>query len=228
MIGGEIKIMKNLYFDDFEDFSCVIADTYDALDYDEEDVAIIAKYEEARQIIKELLCLGYDLHSIDIDDEFDGYNAEYIITLYDNEIFCEPMLREKGYITDDSPVIYVLDNCSSKVIPYCKGKNVFEVTVGEDDCDCDECEEYTVNGEPATKEEFDAYVSQFKKDEKQVATTNEKSTYKVNGREVSKEEFDKKYEEFEEMYLDNIRDMLLNYCSFMDEVNDWRSRMLRW
>ena len=228
MIGGEIKIMKNLYFDDFEDFSCVIADTYDALDYDEEDVAIIAKYEEARQIIKELLCLGYDLHSIDIDDEFDGYNAEYIITLYDNEIFCEPMLREKGYITDDSPVIYVLDNCSSKVIPYCKGKNVFEVTVGEDDCDCDECEGYTVNGEPATKEEFDAYVSQFKKDEKQVATTNEKSTYKVNGREVSKEEFDKKYEEFEEMYLDNIRDMLLNYCSFMDEVNDWRSRFLRW
>ena len=220
--------MKNLYFDDFEDFSCVIADTYDALDYDEEDVAIIAKYEEARQIIKELLCLGYDLHSIDIDDEFDGYNAEYIITLYDNEIFCEPMLREKGYITDDSPVIYVLDNCSSKVIPYCKGKNVFEVTVGEDDCDCDECEEYTVNGEPATKEEFDAYVSQFKKDEKQVATTNEKSTYKVNGREVSKEEFDKKYEEFEEMYLDNVRDMLLGYCEIMDEVNEWRSRFLRW
>ena len=220
--------MENLYFNDFEDFSCVIADTYDALDYDEEDVAIIAKYEEARQIIKELLCLGYDLHSIDIDDEFDGYNAEYIITLYDNEIFCEPMLREKGYITDDSPVIYVLDNCSSKVIPYCKGKNVFEVTVGEDDCDCDECKEYTVNGEPATKEEFDAYVSQFKKDEKQVATTNEKSTYKVNGREVSKEEFDKKYEEFEEMYLDNIRDMLLSYCEFMDEVNDWRSRFLRW
>ena len=220
--------MKNLYFDDFEDFSCVIADTYDALDYDEEDVAIIAKYEEARQIIKELLCLGYDLHSIDIDDEFDGYNAEYIITLYDNEIFCEPMLRENGYLTDDSPVMYILDNCSSKVIPYCKGKNVFEVTVGEDDCDCDECEEYTVNGEPATKEEFDAYVSQFKKDEKQVATTNEKSTYKVNGREVSKEEFDKKYEEFEEMYLDNIRDMLLNYCNFMDEMNDWRSRMLRW
>ena len=110
--------MKNLYFDDFEDFSCVIADTYDALDYDEEDVAIIAKYEEARQIIKELACIGYDLHSIDIDDEFDGYNAEYIITLYDNKIFCEPMLRENEYITDDSPVMYILDNCSSKLIPY--------------------------------------------------------------------------------------------------------------
>ena len=228
--------MKNLYFDDFEDFSCVIADTYDALDYDEEDVAIIAKYEEARQIVKELACIGYDLHSIDIDDEFDGYNAEYIITLYDNEIFCEPMLRENEYITDDSPVMYILDNCSSKVIPYCKGKTVYEVSVGKDDdeCDCDDCDEcekgFTINGKPATKEEFDRYVSQFKNDEKPTATssTTTKSTYKINNKEVSKEEFDKKYEEFEEMYLDNIRDMLLNYCEFMDSVNDWRSRMLRW
>ena len=52
--------------------------------------------------------------------------------------------------------------------------------------------------------------------------------FTVNGRPVSKEEFDIKYEEFEEMYLDNIRDMLLSYCEFMDEVNDWRSRFLRW
>ena len=224
--------MKNLYFDDFEDLSCAVADTYDALDYDEEDVAIIAKYEEARQIVKELACIGYDLHSIDIDDEVDGYNAEYIITLYDNEIFCEPMLREKGYIIDDSPVIYVLDNCSSKVIPYCKGKTVYEVTVGDDECccnECDECEEcLTINGKPATKEEFDNYVSHFMHDEKPVATSSAKSVYKVNGKECSKEEFDKKYEEFEEMYLDNIRDMFLNYCNFMDEMNDWRSRMLRW
>ena len=224
--------MKNLYFDDFEDFSCVIADTYDALDYDEEDVAIIAKYEEARQIVKELACIGYDLHSIDIDDEFDGYNAEYIITLYDNEIFCEPMLRENGYITDDSPVMYILDNCSSKVIPYCKGKTVYEVSVGKDDDECDECDDceegFTVNGKPVSKEEFDNYVSQFRHDEKPTTTSSAKSTYKINGKECSKEEFDKKYEEFEEMYLDNIRDMLLSYCEFMDEVNDWRSRMLRW
>ena len=224
--------MKNLYFDDFEDFSCVIADTYDALDYDEEDVAIIAKYEEARQIIKELACIGYDLHSIDIDDEFDGYNAEYIITLYDNEIFCEPMLREKGYITDDSPVIYVLDNCSSKVIPYCKGKTVYEVSVGDDECgcnECDDCEEcLTINGKPATKEEFDRYVSQFRHDEKPTTTSSAKSVYKVNGKEVDKDTFESALADIEDRCLDNVRDMLLGYCEIMDEVNDWRSRFLRW
>ena len=201
--------MKNLYFDDFEDFSCVIADTYDALDYDEEDVAIIAKYEEARQIIKELLCIGYDIHSINvIDNEYGEYDAEYIISLYDNSIWCEPMLRENGYIEEEAPVIYVLDNCSSKVIPYCKGKIVYEVTVGddEDDCGCSECA--------------------CKKDEK--PTTTSKESYFINGKSVDKSEFDKKYEEFEEKYMDNIRDMLLSYCEFMDEVNDWKSRFLRW
>ena len=206
--------MENLYFDDFEDLACAVADTYDALDYDDdEDVAIIAKYDEARQIIKELLCLGYDIHSVEIhDDLWENYDAEYVISLYDNEVWCEPMLRENGYIEEYAPVIYVLDNCSSKVIPYCKGKNVFEVSVGDDDCNC-ECSECAC-----------------KKDEKPTttSTTSKSATYKINNKEVSKEEFDKKYEEFEEMYLDNIRDMMLNYCTFMDEMNDWRSRFLRW
>ena len=206
--------MRNLYFDDFEDLACDIADTYDALDYDdEEDVVIISKYEEARQIIKELLCIGYDLHSVEIhDDLWENYDAEYVISLYDNSVWCEPMLRENGYIEEEAPVIYVLDNCSSKVIPYCKGKNVYEVTVGDDECSCDECE------------------CVCKKDEKPAATstTSKSAIYKINNKEVSKEEFDKKYEEFEEMYLDNIRDMMLNYCEFMDEVNDWKSRFLRW
>ena len=206
--------MKNLYFDDFEDFSCVIADTYDALDYDEEDVAIIAKYEEARQIIKELLCLGYDINSLEIHDElWENYDAEYVISLYDNSIWCEPMLRENGYIEEEAHVVYVLDNCSSKVIPYCKGNTVYEVTVGDDECSCDECE------------------CACKKDEKSTtassAKSTTKSTYKINNKEVSKEEFDKKYEEFEEMYLDNIRDMLLSYCEFMDEMNEWR-KLFRW
>ena len=63
---------------------------------------------------------------------------------------------------------------------------------------------------------------------KPTTTSTTKSTYKINNKEVSKEEFDKKYEEFEEMYLDNIRDMMLNYCTFMDEMGDWRSKLFRW
>ena len=203
-----VIIIKQIYFNDYEDLACDIADKYDSLNENEDyrDVAIIAKYEEARQIIKELMCIGYDLHSIVMHDvEYDGYEAEYIISLYDDELWVEPMMRESGYLTDDSPIMYVLDNCSSKAIPYWKGKVVFEVTVGEEECDCNEC--------CACKEETNL--------------SSAISKYFENGKEITKAEFDKKYAEFENKYLDNVRDMLLNYCEFMDEMNEW-SKLFRW
>ena len=230
--------MKNLYFDDFEDLACDIADRFDRLDKENfEDIAVIAKPDEVKEIFKELVCIGYDICNITYERiDWDGYDDEYILSMNHDGIWLEKFKREDGkYLTDESTITYILDNCSSKVIPYCKGKIVYEVTVGKDECgcnDCDECDDceegFTVNGRPVSKEEFDSYVSQFKHDEKPTTTSSDKSVYKINGKECSKEEFDKKYEEFEEMYLDNIRDMLLNYCSFMDEVNDWKSRFLRW
>lgn len=63
-----------------------------------------------------------------------------------------------------------------------------------------------------------------------VATTDETnlssaiSKYFENGKEITKEEFDKKYTEFENKYMDNIRDMLLNYCDLMDSFNEWQKR----
>lgn len=205
--------MKNLYFDDFEDFACAVADTYDALDGEDfEDVAIIAKYEEARQIIKELICIGYGIGNIELHEvSWDNYDAEFIISLYDNELWCEPMLRENGYLTDDSPVFYIMDNCSSKVIPYCKGKTVYEVTVGTDEdeeCDCDKCE------------------CVCKKEEKPTTTTSS-TTYRVNGKEVDKVTYESALADIEDKCLDNVRDMLLGYCEIMDEMNEWR-KLLEW
>lgn len=162
--------MERLEFEDYEEFACDIADKYESIRNDEyNDVAVVAKYEEAKQIIKELLCIGYDLHNIDIHNvKLDGYDFEYIVSLYDDAIWCEPMLRDNGYLTDDSPIMYVMDNCSSKVIPYCKGKAVYEVSVGDTDSfeNDDEKESeteriYTVNGKSVDKKTFDEYVSKF-------------------------------------------------------------------
>ena len=204
--------MKNLYFDDFEDFSCAVVDTYDALDYDFGDITIIAKYEEAKEIISELLCIGYSLESIRMSrPEWENYHDEYLISLNNDGIWCEPMKLDGKYLTDESTITYILDNCSSKVIPCCKGKNVYEVTVGieDDDCDCDDCSECAC-----------------KKDEKPTTTSStSKSTYKINGKECSKEEFDAAMTEIEDKYLDNVRDMLLGYCDVMDRMNQWRSRL---
>ena len=206
--------MKNLYFDDFEDFSCDIADKFDKLDKENfEDIAVIAKPNEVKEIFKELVCIGYDICNITYERiDWDGYDDEYILSMNHDGIWLEKFKREDGkYLTDESTITYILDNCSSKVIPCCKGKNVYEVTVGidEDDCDCDDCSECAC-----------------KKDEK--PTTTSKESYFINGKSVDKSEFDKKYEEFEEKYMDNIRGMMLNYCEFMDEMNEWRRRMFRW
>ncbi len=205
--------MKNLYFNDFEDFACEVADTYDAIrDGDDlNDVAIIAKYEEARHVIEELISLGYTIQNIDIKSPEWDYEDEYIISLCnvdEGDIWCEPMIKNGDYLEDESAVIYVLDNCSSEVLKHLDSKCIFEVGIDDEEYDCDECE------------------CACCKDDK--PTTTSKESYFINGKSVDKSEFDKKYEEFEEMYMNNIRDMMLNYCSFMDEVNEWRSRLLRW
>ena len=203
--------MQNLWFEDCEDLACNIVTILGEVRKNDiyNDVAIVAKYEEARQIIRELVSFGYDLRSIHLEDNcYGGYDAEYIISICnidgEDEIWCEPMLREDGYLLDESTVIYILDNCSSKVIPCCNGAVVYEVGIG-DECDCDEC-----CGCCECKEE-----------------TRPTTSYSVNGKEVTKAEFNKKYEEFENKYMDNIRDMLLSYCEFMDEMNEW-SKMFRW
>lgn len=210
--------MERLEFNDYEEFSCEVADTFDDIckNDDFDDIAIIAHYNDAKHIIREILCLGYDLNSIELKDPELGYDdVPYIISVCgidsEHEVWCEPMIRDNGeYINDESSVIYVLDNCSSEVLKHLDSECIFEVGIGEKECSCDE------------------YECACKKDGKPTTVaTSSKSTYKINNKEVSKEEFDKKYEEFEEMYLDNIRDMLLSYCEFMDEVNEWR-KLLRW
>lgn len=208
--------MERLEFNDYEEFACEVADTFDSIrqNDDFDDIAIIAHYDDAKQIIREILCFGYDINSIELKDPKLGYDdVPYVISVCgidsENEVWCEPMIRNNGkYIDDESSIIYVLDNCSSEVLKHLDSECIFEVGIG-DECSYDKCE------------------CACKKDEKP-ADTSSKSIYKINNKEVSKEEFDKKYEEFEEMYMDNIRDMLLNYCEFMDEMNEWRSRLLRW
>ena len=230
--------MERLEFEDYEDFACAVSDVYDRVKSDDEynSVDVVAKYEDAKEIIRELIGIGYGIAFINelADPEWDGYDDAFVISLLDDEIWCEPVKLKDDYIFVEADVVYIFDDCNSKIIPKIEADDVYEVEIGNeyDNCDdwCKNSEEegFTVNGRPVSKEEFDSYVSQFRHDEKPTTTSSAKSTYKINGKECSKEEFDKKYEEFEEMYLDNIRDMLLNYCSFMDSVNDWRSRMLLW
>ena len=146
------------------------------------------------------------------DYEVSNYDKEFVIYLTKNGVNVEKIWHNDTYYYGSADISFIHEDCNSKLIKYVDSKTIYEFGYDEDDeCECDDCE------------------CACKKDEKPTTSTTSKSaTYKINNKEVSKEEFDKKYKEFEEMYLNNIRDMLLNYCEFMDSVNDWRSRMLLW
>lgn len=201
-----IKI-KTLHFEDYEDFACAVSDTYDRVKSNDEynSVDVVAKYEDTKEIIRELVGIGYGIAFIDKfgDPEWDGYDDAFVISLLDDEIWCEPVKRENGYIFVEADVVYIFDDCNSKIIPKIEADEICEVEIGDFNYDCENCECHNVN------------------------TTSSASSYGVNGKSVDRETYEKAIEDIEEKYLDGIRDMLLRYCEIQDEMNECR-KLLNW
>ena len=226
--------MERIEFEDIYDLA-EIMDSYVTSNVSEHEYPIISAYVDyklAKSLVEILISMGNSIGAIlELEDyEMSHYDKEYCIYLTEDGITCEKTFNDGSYYNGGGDISYVHEDCNSKLLSHIDSKAIYEFGIDEDDeCECDDSEEegFTVNGKPVSKEEFDNYTSHFMHDKKPVATSTTKSTYKINGKECSKEEFDEKYEEFEEMYLDNIRDMLLSYCEFMDEVNEWR-KLFRW
>ena len=224
----EKNIVDILTFDEIDD---IVGIFIDKVCHTDKTVALITNKELVEYAMNELLEDSY-ITVKRVDLELDSEDAEYMISVDDDGYMVVQPIEyyDDKYFNGIEYAFVDMDGCVEQMtIDNLLNRDVEIELFGIDECDCDECEKgFTVNGRPVSKEEFDNYVSQFKHDEKPTTTSTAKSTYKINGKECNKEEFDKKYEEFEEMYLDNIRDMMLNYCEMMDEVNEWRSRFLRW
>ena len=198
-----VIILEKLHFDDFGDFVIEVSENYDAIKdkLEDNDIAIIAKYAEATEIIENLIQYGYKIEEIHIDiPEYGGYEDEYIISLCNvngYDIWCEPMKRENGYLDNDSVVIYVMDNCYSTVLKHLDSEAIFEVSVGEEDeddyecmCECDHC----VN-RPETS-----------------------VSYYVNGKKTSEEEYDKALDRV----CDSLDEARQKYNEFADIMNEYR------
>lgn len=141
-------VMNRMEFEEYEDLARHLDDTYEVItEFDEDnDISIIATYWHATSIIEELINLGYSLHTVDLHHpDIKGYADEFIISIIDYQVWCEPLKRGDGYIDVQSTCIYVMDDCSSKVIPHCRSKYVREVSVADinkcdyDDEECSEC-----------------------------------------------------------------------------------------
>ena len=208
----EKNIKDIITFDEIEDIVDVLIDVVHHAD---KTVALITN-KELVEYAKDVLINDEYIAVKRVDLELDSEDAEYMISVDDDGyMVVQPVeYYDDKYFMGIEYAFIDMDGCVEQMtIDNLLDRDVPVVLFGyEYECECDECE------------------CACKKDEKPTtaSTTSKSATYKINNKEVSKEEFDKKYEEFEEMYLDNIRDMLLNYRSFMDEVNEWRRRMLRW
>ena len=205
--------MEIVSFDDIEDVYDAIGIELMHLEDEEDYIAVYGKIDLIKELFTTMISDGYEFGYADFDT-LDKMRKDMIYMMFirgNCVISVEPAYSNNGVVIghDAKVALFYMNDCKQDVIDYCVKRDM-KVTLfdfGEcDDCDCSECA--------------------CKKDEK--PTTTSKESYFINGKSVDKSEFDKKYEEFEEMYLDNIRDMLLNYCEFMDEMNDWRSRFIRW
>lgn len=203
-------IIKTLHFEDYEYFACDVSDVYERVKSDDEynSVDVIAKYEDAKNIIAELVENGHDLAHISdfARPDHDNYNDEYLIALDHEGIWCEPAKRENGYLYATGVVCYIMDNCNSKIISSIQSKVVYEVSIGDDHCDgnCDHCDCKKID----------------------------KDYYSINGTQVSQAEFEKKTKEIQKTY-DSLNDWLdiadafseiykrlMNYECYLDKLDE--------
>lgn len=160
-------IIKTLHFEDYEDFACAVADTYDRVKSDDKynSVDVVAKYEDTKEIIRELVGMGYGIAFINelADPEYDGYDDAFIISLLDDEIWCEPVKRKNGYIFVEADVVYIFDDCNSKIVPKIESDEIYEVEIGneydETYLHTSEDEDGNAHGFTASRSDGDSYIS---------------------------------------------------------------------
>ena len=203
---------KDINFEYIEEFVDYLVEKVE--DNDELFATVVCKFNEAKEIIKYLMAFDdVDFENIFLESPDEkGYTDEFCIELWYNDVVvnfsCVPLRVNGKYENPCGDETYLFDNCSSKIIPLCEGSKLYFVSI-EDECDCEEdcdCE----------------CPCECHKEDKEIAPT---SSYTINGKPVSKEEFDKKYAKIVNSYRENMRSTLLDYCSWMDEVNDILSRL---
>ena len=137
---------KDLNFEYIEDFAEYIIEKIEA--DDELFATVVCKFEEAKDIIKYLMIVeDIDFENIYLESPDErGYTDEFCIELWYNDgvinFSCDPLKVDGMYQNPCGDETYLFSNCSSKIIPLCKGSDLYFVNI-EDEYGCnDKCDEY--------------------------------------------------------------------------------------
>ena len=203
------KLADAIYFDCIEE---LCDEVLDRLDTDEDAWAsIVGKYDDIRAFIKEFLTyddVNFDCLNI-CNPKCNDYTSEYIVDIWTSNgkiIFdCEPAKVDDEYDYYKGDVLYMLEGTKQTLADNCEYNEKYFVIIGEDVCGCDEncpCD--------------------YHSEDKEI-TPN--SSYSINGKSVSKKEFDRKYSEIQSKYEKNMKRILDDYHSFMDDIDNMFNRL---
>ena len=146
---------KDIFYEEIWELVSKIIDKIRRTNDDEYSVGIIAKYPEAKEIIKEFIMCDADIHTIDLENpDVDSYEDEYYISVGFCDggmgICCYPLKDDGEYYDVEDNIVYVFGDCNSRVYNHCDVDEIHAVYIGEDKCDCNECtcckdEPYVIN-----------------------------------------------------------------------------------
>lgn len=141
--------MKNndIFFEDIEELADYIVDEIE--NDDSKFIAVIAKFDEAKEVLKSIMAYdNVDFEIIQIESpEIDNYKDEFVVSVWSNngiiEVGCEKLMGEDGdYLIPGGDIVFLFDDCSSKIIPLCEDSELYFVNI-DCDCDCDgECDKH--------------------------------------------------------------------------------------
>lgn len=172
-------MLKTLHFENYECLCQHIIDTYNELVCDniaDCSVGVIVKGWELDLVLPKLLDNDFYINAINIDlSDNDNEEIEYCIRMYGNGAFaCEPIKVYDFYAYVENTVTFISEEINSKCLKYIISPNKVVFSVGECECDCENCccttdNQYMINGKPVSKEEYDIKLcSEFNKFQKEI------------------------------------------------------------
>ena len=140
--------MKNKILDciRFDNFSDMLEDIFEAIDTLEDYIyaTIVGKYKEISEILNLVIsCYAVEIGDISLcSEDCNGYKYEYALAIFNDEdrgvvVCCSPIKTDRGYCGYGGDIVYILENCNSKVQYACEDEAKF-VVIGEDECYCDD------------------------------------------------------------------------------------------
>ena len=128
-------MLKKINVSCVEELCEIYNDIVDDLKDSDAHAEIIANYDEAREIIKELIFYGYEIAYIDIaDPTLDEYNDEFSIAVIEGKIWCEKARVDEIYPFSDATIVYFIDDVNHKVTSaYDKNTVMYEVHIVDEE-----------------------------------------------------------------------------------------------